>query len=88
MARSALPYKLKQKLLRYARQQKAIAEFGREVMGELEDICNSKGYELDILLANDSTSDGRRTEALAYIANGEGVPEENVSEIEEFLNSL
>ena len=54
-------------------------------MGELEDICNSKGYELDILLVNDSTSDGRRTEALAYIANGEGLPEENVSEIEEFF---
>lgn len=88
MARSALPYKLKQKLLRYARQQKAVADFGREVIGELEEICNSNGYELDILFANGSTSDGRRTEALSYITNGEGIPEENISELEEFLNSL
>lgn len=47
-------------------------------MDELEKICLSKGYELDVLMANQKTEDGRGTEALAEILNGVGDPEENL----------
>lgn len=88
MPKSVLSTKLKKDILKYAKDQIALNELGSRIMDELEKICLSKGYELDILMANQKTEDGRGTEALAEILNGGGVPEVNLKEIEDFLNSI
>lgn len=86
--RSVLPYKLKQKLLRYAKKQYEVFYLGSDILVDLEVVCKVLGVDVGVLMATDYTKDGRTTEAFAYIVNGEGTPEENVEEIEKFLNSI
>lgn len=88
MPKPVLSPKLKKDILKYAKDQEALNELGTRIMNELEKICLSKGYELDILMANQTTKDGRCTEALSEILYGSGDHKENLKEIEDLLNSI